>query len=251
MSSATAIKHSGENALFELSELLRNCHCVSSVHYPAAQVAQLGSEASRAFNATWNNLQPDTYLGVESGIRKRRICKFEFRQRDRLWKTLENCDFFQVQAHNPLLGGIQRIYARSEAAFIESPVLQTLLAADMALMELTVGQRDWLVTCHQFRVLCDERNTGQATPEGRHRDGHDFVFQHLIQRHSVIGGESRVFRDNGEIALSTTLKNYMETVVLNDRELLHDVAPLQKSNTCLALGTRDMLIIDFDLVDHQ
>lgn len=106
---------------------------------------------------------------------------------------------FQAQAHNPLLGGVQRTYTRSEAAFIDSAVLRTLLAADLALMELTVGPRDWLVTCHQFRILCDERNAGHATPEGRHRDGHDFVFQHLIQRQQVTGEKAGYLRKKATV----------------------------------------------------
>ncbi|MDD2050361.1 2OG-Fe dioxygenase family protein [Pseudomonas putida] len=247
MSSNGAIRYSDESALYELSESLSNCLYASSTCYPAALVAQLGNETCRAFNATWNTLRPDIYLGAANGTRQRRICKFEYRHKDRRWKTLESCNFFQPPAHNPLLGGIERTYARSETSFIGSPVLQTLLAADLALLELTVGQRDWLVTCHQFRVLCDEHNEGQATPEGRHRDGHDFVFQHLIQRQSVIGGESRVFDENGETVFRATLTDYMETVVLNDRTLLHEVSPLQPHPDGSTPGTRDMLIIDFDL----
>ncbi len=250
MSTSTAIRYSDESTLYELSESLNSHHYASSAHYPAFLVVQLGNEACHAFNATWNNLQPDSYLSVGNGTRERCICKFEYRQRDRRWKTLENCHFFQTQAHNPLLGGIQRTYARSETSFTSSPVLQTLLAADLALLDLTVGHRDWLVTCHQFRILCDEHNAGQATPEGRHRDGHDFVFQHLIQRQLVIGGESRVFHENGETVFSATLTDYMETIVLNDRTLLHEVSPLQKPHTSSNPGTRDMLIIDFDLTEH-
>ncbi|HJR30667.1 MAG TPA: 2OG-Fe dioxygenase family protein [Pseudomonas sp.] len=187
---------------------------------------------------------------MENRIRERRICKFEYRQRERQWTPLQDCHFFQAQAHNPLLGGVQRTYSRSEAAFIDSLVLQTLLAADLALMDLAVGPRDWLVTCHQFRILCDQSNAGHATPEGRHRDGHDFVFQHLIQRQHVIGGESRIFNENDDCVFSTTLTDYMETVVLNDRILLHEVSPLQTSRLDPDRGSRDMLIIDFDQADY-
>ncbi|WP_085707577.1 2OG-Fe dioxygenase family protein [Pseudomonas sp. B35(2017)] len=250
MSAGSAIGHPGSAVLFELSERLRNDHYADSDVFPAAQVASLGREACRAFNRTWDNLPPDTYLNAENGRRERRICKFEYRQRERHWTPLDDCHFFQAQAHNPLLGGVQRTYAHSEPAFTGSPVLRSLLAADLALMDLAVGHRDWLVTCHQFRILCDETREGQATPEGRHRDGHDFVFQHLIQRQHVIGGESRIFTENGDNVFSATLTNYLETVVLNDRILLHEVSPLQKLGISSNHSTRDMLIIDFDLADY-
>lgn len=250
MSADNALRQSDGTVLQELSQLLRNCHYAHSYQYPAIQVGLLGHDVSQAFNATWEHLHPDTYLSVENGIRQRRICKFEYRQRERQWTPLQDCHFFQAQAHNPLLGGVQRTYSRSESTFIESPVLQTVLAADLALMDLAVGPRDWLVTCHQFRILCDRRNAGLATPEGRHRDGHDFVFQHLIQRQGVIGGESRIFNESGDCVFKATLTDYMETAVLNDRILLHEVSPLQTSSINSNRGSRDMLIIDFDLADY-
>jgi hypothetical protein len=42
----------------------------------------------------------------------------------------------------------------------------------------------------------------------------------------------------------------METAVLNDRILLHEVSPLQTSDINSDRGSRDMLIIDFDLADY-
>ncbi|MBC3272858.1 2OG-Fe dioxygenase family protein [Pseudomonas sp. SWRI81] len=250
MSAGHALRHSGDAVLKELAGRLSHHHYVHSDQYPAAQVARLGRGDCRAFNATWERLPRDGYLHAQNGVRERRICKFEYRHRAHQWTPLPDCHFFQAQAHNPLLGGVQRTYTRSEAAFIDSAVLRTLLAADLALMELTVGPRDWLVTCHQFRILCDERNAGHATPEGRHRDGHDFVFQHLIQRQQVTGGESRIFAEEGDCVFSATLTDYMETVVLNDRILLHEVSPLQTSGMHSDRGSRDMLIIDFDLADY-
>lgn len=250
MSAGNALRQSDDTVLQELSQLLRNCHYAHSYQYPAAQVGLLGHDTCQAFNATWEHLHPDAYLSAQNGIRERRICKFEYRQRERQWTPLQDCHFFQAQAHNPLLGGVQRTYSRSETTFIESAVLQTLLAADLALMDLAVGPRDWLVTCHQFRILCDQRNAGHATPEGRHRDGHDFVFQHLIQRQHVIGGESQIFNETGDCVFKATLTEYMETAVLNDRILLHEVSPLQTSGIHSNRGSRDMLIIDFDLADY-
>lgn len=250
MSAGNALRLSSDAELKELSELLRNCHYAHSAHYPALDVALLGREACRAFNATWEHLHTDAYLSAENGLRERRICKFQYRQRERQWTALQDCHFFQAETDNPLLGGVQRTYTRCEATFIDSPILQTLLAADLALLDMALGPRDWLVTCHQFRILCDQGNAGQATPEGRHRDGHDFVFQHLIQRQHVIGGESRIFDEEGGQVFSATLTDYLETLVLNDRILLHEVSPLQTSSINSDRGSRDMLIIDFDLADY-
>ncbi|MNG39230.1 hypothetical protein D3C84_1272220 [compost metagenome] len=59
-----------------------------------------------------------------------------------------------------------------------------------------------------------------------------------------------MFHENGETVFSATLTDHMETIVLNDRTLLHEVSPLQKPHTSSNPGTRDMLIIDFDLTEH-
>ena len=64
MSFSTAIRYSDESTLYELSESLNSHHYACSAHYPASLVAQLGNEACHAFNATWNNLQPDSYLSI-------------------------------------------------------------------------------------------------------------------------------------------------------------------------------------------
>lgn len=250
MSAGNALRQSDQAVLKQLSELLGNCHYAHSYDYPMAELASLGQDAFRDFNATWERLCADAYLSAENGSRERRICKFEYRHREGQWTPLPDCHFFQTEAHNPLLGGVQRTYQRSEATFIESAVLRSLLAADLALMELTVGRRDWLVTCHQFRILCDPGHSGHATPEGRHRDGHDYVFQHLINRQHVIGGESRIFHDDSGCVFNATLTDYLETIVLNDRILMHDVSPLQTSGINSDRGSRDMLIIDFDLADY-
>ncbi|WP_442107301.1 2OG-Fe dioxygenase family protein [Pseudomonas sp. NUPR-001] len=235
--------------MLELSMQLKAYQYVSCLQYPALPVTQLGGETCDAFNASWDRLEADAYLGAQHGIRKRRICKFEYLQRERRWKPLDDCRFYQSATDNPLLGGLERIYARSEPEFTGSPVLMALLAADLTLMDFTVGPHDWQVTCHQFRTLCDPHNQGQATPEGRHRDGHDFVFQHLIKRESVTGGESRIYREHAELVFSATLTRYMETIVLNDRALLHEVSPLQTFKGAQQ-GWRDMLIIDFDRINH-
>ena len=53
----------------------------------------------------------------------------------------------------------------------------------------------WLIEAHQFRIITG-RDPGKPTPEGLHRDGVDYVFISLIERHNISGGVTRVVPAN-------------------------------------------------------
>lgn len=196
------------------------------------------------FKHTWNNLPGDPYLPQQK-IRQRRICKFEMRH-DQTLTLLPDCHFYQSNTVNPLLGGIDRVYQQSEVEFHTSPLLLRLLHHQATFLNQLHSGVEWVITCHQFRVYCDPHSAGFAAPEGRHSDGHDYVFQHLIDRHNVCGGISEIYSSAGELLLSHTLRECLETLLINDRHVQHDVTPLQPADNAAGRGWRDMLIIDFD-----
>ncbi len=204
----------------------------------------LGKYRLEAFKNTWNNLPGDQYLS-KTNLRQRRICKFELR-RNRPLTLLADCHFFQSGQVNALLGGIERLYQQSEVEFITSPLLSRLINYQAAFLNHLHGGAEWLITCHQFRVYCNDAAPGFAAPEGRHSDGHDYVFQHLIDRHNVCGGVSEIYSPAGEILLSHTLQGFLETLFINDRLVQHDVTPLCPAENAVGRCWRDMLIIDFD-----
>lgn len=198
----------------------------------------------KEFLSTWNNLAVDAYLQGRTQ-RQRRICKFQINQQGK-WHELQDCHFFQSTRVNGLLGGIERIYPRCERRFIHSDIMQKLLAHHYALLTERVGIRPWLVTCHQFRIGCNNSQSGLAAPEGRHFDGHDYVFQHFIQRQNVSGGVSEVYNAEGCCVLRHTLQHFLETLLLDDRVMQHDVTPLYLADRAQGPAFRDMLIMDFD-----
>ncbi|WP_157831375.1 2OG-Fe dioxygenase family protein [Prodigiosinella confusarubida] len=198
----------------------------------------------KQFINTWDNLTIDDYL-QEKTLRERRICKFEIDTGGYLI-PLNDCRFYQSGEVNVLLGGIERVYQRSETNFINSQLLSHLIHHHIRLLKQVCSACRWLITCHQFRILCDHDNIGLATPEGIHSDGHDYVFQHIINRNNVSGGESEIYSSEGELILRHTLEHFLETLLIDDRAIKHNVTPLFPGNDVGNPGWRDMLIIDFD-----
>ncbi|QHA88459.1 2OG-Fe dioxygenase family protein [Serratia rhizosphaerae] len=214
------------------------------IYFSACELGLSNNEAAEGtLISTWDNLPVDEYL-PGSRLRRRRICKFSLSPQGEI-APLQDCHFFQSSQVNGLLGGIKRLYPRSEDNFISSSVLRRLLAHHHALLTRLVGDRRWLVTCHQLRICCDAQQAGLAAPEGRHADGHDYIFQHLIQRRNVLGGASEVYDRNGRPVLTRVLQGFLDTLLLDDRKMLHDVTPLYPDDPHRA-AFRDMLIIDFD-----
>lgn len=218
------------------------------VHRTYVFKSHLGPNDVEAFVATWSRLQPDQYLEKPLS-RSRRVTKFLFSRRERLLTPLQDTSFFQSSTVNSLLGGISRVYKRSEPGFIDSPVLRDILEQDAEHVCENDHTEKWLVTCHQFRIHCRAGEAGQPTPEGLHCDGHSYVFQHFIQKSAVVGGESRVCTRSGETIARITLSTFLETVFLDDRELLHEVSPITLTSRSGPEGYRDMLIVDFDPVE--
>lgn len=195
------------------------------------------------FKQTWNNLPPDKYvMGVS--IRQRRICKFIIKNNGEI-TLLNDCSFIQSKQVNKLIGGIERHYSQSEDKVLKSKILLNLLAYQKGILEEQGFYGTWLVTCHQIRVRCDSDSVGLATPEGIHSDGHDFVFQHFIQKNNIKGGSSKIYSLNKKTEESYDLSHFLEMIFINDRVVKHDVTPFTLNDN-INEGYRDMLIVDFD-----
>lgn len=203
-------------------------------------------EEIASFKNSWNHLLLDEYLGSKEKYRSRRICKMYANNGGQEIIHTADCNFFQNSETNKRLGGINRIYSRSEDKFICSPLLEGIIHANLQVINHAVGRRNWLITCHQFRIHCDDNSESLATPEGIHCDGHEFVAQHLIGRHGVDGGESRIYDSSLALLRTQKLTGFLETLMLDDKKVQHDVTPITGRNGVTENMHRDMLVIDFD-----
>ncbi|RLU87532.1 hypothetical protein CTZ27_23200 [Streptomyces griseocarneus] len=198
---------------------------------PAGEVA--------AFRASWDDLPPDTHLDADRPYRFRRYGSF--RVHGRRLERLPHAAFFQH--------GTGRLFAPLTGSVAEGAVLRALV---LALRERLPGPGEGIDTCgvHQIRVTATADTEGHPAPEGVHRDGHAYVAQVLIHRQDVRGAESRLHApgdgvaDGARVLHRTTLSAPLETIILDDRRVLHDVSPLRPAPGA-ARGSRDMLLVDF------
>ncbi|MFX8219121.1 2OG-Fe dioxygenase family protein, partial [Acinetobacter baumannii] len=66
--------------------------------------------------------------------------------------------------------------------------------------------RAWQVEVHQFRIEATPGHAGEPTPEGRHRDGVDYVLVLLIRRDNIASGTTGIYRvEDGREVGSFTL----------------------------------------------
>ncbi len=100
-----------------------------------------------------------------------------------------------------------------------------------------------------MRVWATPGDGTSRAPEGRHRDGHDFVAAHPIRRYGCHGARSMVYDEaTGEPAFGTELEDPLDTLILNDRRMEHDVGPLTATGT---QGYRDTMIVDVEDIDRS
>jgi hypothetical protein len=102
----------------------------------------------------------------------------------------------------------------------------------------------WEVRVHQIRIVASIDEPGLPAPEGIHQDGTDFLTLHLVRRHNVVGGISTLYDLERRTLQSYTLRNPLDSLIIDDSRIMHGVTPVYPVAGCTE-GTRDILGIDF------
>jgi len=110
--------------------------------------------------------------------------------------------------------------------------------------QLKKPKNGWRVECHQFRIIPSENEAGFPTPEGKHRDGVDFVLVTLINRLNIDGGETTIYDSNDKEIASRVMSNEWESVFINDIKTMHKVSPIYKRDSSEE-AYRDTLVLTF------
>lgn len=166
-------------------------------------------------------------------------------------------DYWQSAEHNPEAGGKLRQFGGLSPEIRRNKLLLELVRFDFALLPFEKLWRNFKrnaieVGIHFIRMQATENSSGMSTPNRPHRDGEFFTFVHLINRRGVIGGETQVYRciqageelDRGPRLLTRTLLNPLDSIVVWDRNVFHDVTPVTLKSGYLD-GARDVILIDF------
>jgi hypothetical protein len=128
-----------------------------------------------------------------------------------------------------------------QAPLTSSPAWKSLLLGMAHVLSSLKPVNTWFVEAHEFRIDTTD-GIGRPTPEGAHRDGHDFVAVFILDRVGIKGGETRVFEANGSAGLRFTLSQPWSLLLMNDERMIHESTPIQPVG---AHGHRDTLVLTY------
>lgn len=205
------------------------------------------------FTSFWDDLPPDTYVKPHHGtVRFRRLGRLLVstgQDGGTRAEILPHCHFHQSTSVNSVYGGQMRVFAPILQKTYDNEYFRAVLGRDLATVrEIAPGDKRWLITVHLIRTEAGAGMSSAPAPEGRHRDGHDLLLLHLIGRKSCAGGGSSVYRDGDrQPVMERTLQHPMETIIVDDRAMEHEVSPITASGGPTAI--RNMMIVDFERTD--
>jgi len=223
----------------ELVQSLRtNGYAVVSAE-TVAEIAKTTLSELLALNVFWNDLPRDPYLKDGGRYRYRRHASYEIKGDDLL--AVPHRPHWQSVNYNALHGGIERWFEPVQAQLANSPAWQSLLLGMAQVLNSLKPVTSWFVEAHEFRIDTTD-GIGRPTPEGAHRDGHDFVAVFMVDRVGIKGGETRVFEANGSAGLRFTLSQPWSLLLMNDARMIHESTPIQPIG---AHGHRDTLVLTY------
>ncbi len=195
-----------------------------------------------AFADSWNDMEHDRYMADGGRYRRRRHAVFLAGPSGIARQAHQ--PHYQSRAYNQLNGGVARWFEPSSASVTAGASFQTILAACHDLFASLMPGHSWFVETHQFRIEAKVGELGQPTPEGRHRDGVDFVLVLLIRRENIESGVTTIHAPDGRDLGSFTLAHPLEAALVDDHRVFHGVTAVQPLDPGLP-AYRDVLVVTF------
>jgi hypothetical protein len=226
------------------TELLTRLKSSGFALLPPAQAGaalQLDLAALERLRGSWERLPRDEYLRDGGRYRFRRHSCFVQRPPGAALEAVPHRPHWQPTSYNALHGGLERWFAPIEPAVAAAAGWRQLLGALGELFAQVRPVSRWHIEAHQFRIDTSG-GIGRPTPEGAHRDGVDFVAVVLVDRHSVRGGETRVFEAQGTTGVRFTMSEPWSMLLMDDARVIHETTPIQASGTH---GARDTLVLTY------
>jgi len=133
----------------------------------------------------------------------------------------------------------------AEESFIAHPVLQQVVAADIAVVGPHLTDHTYSIDIHQFRVRADTQATSPTT-SGIHQDGLDWVFMHFVDACNTAPVVSNIYlNENVEsLVLSLAMERFLETIVVHDSVAYHQAGDVRQVSGAVP-AWRDVLVVGF------
>ena len=209
------------------------------------RLVEVGSLADwQNFAASWGDLVVDGYLAEQGRFRRRRYASYTVSDRGDVERR-EHQPHFQHLAYNSLQGGIERWFEPMTQEAGSSRSLDTILRfAHATFQALSPKAPAWKVEVHQFRIEARAGEPGQPTPEGKHRDGVDYVLVLLIRRQNIASGTTTIHQPDGTLLGEFTLTAPFDTAMVVDERVHHGVTPVHAADPSEP-AYRDVLVVTF------
>ncbi len=209
----------------------------------ALLAARGGIDDWAEFAQSWDGMPVDTYMADGGRYRRRRYAVYAAEPAGIVRAAHQA--HFQSLDYNRLNGGVARWFAPIDDAVGNSRTLRTILGFCLALFNrLAPETRRWHIETHQFRIEALPGVVGQPTPEGRHRDGVDFVLVLMLRRCNIASGTTTIHAPDGGDLGAFTLTAPLDATLLDDRRVLHGVTPVEAIDAGEP-AYRDVLVVTF------
>ncbi len=198
----------------------------------------------RAFAASWNALELDSYMADGGRYRRRRHATYAAVP-DGAIERRPHQAHYQSLEYNPLHGGLARWFEPVAPDIGNGPTMHAILACCRSVFEsLSTTLGAWHIEVHQFRIEARSDENGRPTPEGMHRDGVDFVLVLLIERYNIASGTTTIHSLDRRSLGRFTLTDPFDAALVDDRRVFHGVTPVRPFDPDLP-AYRDVLVVTF------
>ena len=150
--------------------------------------------------------------------------------------------YVQAAEINSVAGGLQRTFRGLPGDHPATAIARRLANVFLGLtVDSGVASTDggpYLLDAHYIRISAP----GKPCPEGVHRDGLVAGSVHLISLENARGGETHFTDDAGGAPQSLRLTNFLDSVVFDDKRLLHYTDDISRLDPEVD-GHRDVLLL--------
>ena len=196
------------------------------------------------FQASWEDMPPDTYMADGGRYRRRRHATLSAGPGNGPIVLEPHQPHYQSLDYNPLNGGLARHFAPISQDIVQGPTMQSVLHFCQRVFGHFMPEAAWHIELHQFRIEAQQGQRGKPTPEGIHRDGVDFVLVMMVRRSNISSGTTTLHALDQHPLDSFTLTQPFDSAIVDDARCLHGVTPVEQIDPALP-AFRDVLVVTF------
>lgn len=233
-----------------ITEILRQNQYVFVGGKQMTSLLQTNVDEVVRFKHCWSQLERDQYMADGGTYRYRRYGQFMKLPGSHEITMLPHEPYVQPSYINNLNGDIERHFEPLTDRFVTSPILERLLCLMSDIYDAVEGQATkWNIRLHPYRIIADDFEAGQPTPEGLHRDGVTYIASMMINRNNVMGGMTTITDANQNELECLMLDKTFDIVMADDSETMHEVSAIrpESSEKC---AYRDVLVIAFTKMEE-